>query len=142
METIIGRFLTPLNSLRTMGERPSRRDDNSRGKVQNVRADSSADSPRQGLPPRGLAGASSQPTTWSRPAEEPAAPSAWRHSATGSAREGVRVGRNSRAARRPPGNLQAGISRKKSGLDRSSFRMAKNGREDATKRLTTKGRRS
>jgi hypothetical protein len=41
METIIGRFLTPLNSLRTMGERPSRRDDNSRGEVQNVRGDSS-----------------------------------------------------------------------------------------------------
>src|SRR5881409_2263747 len=46
METIIGRFLTPLNSLRTMRERPSRRDDNSRGRVQNVRGDSSA-VPRQ-----------------------------------------------------------------------------------------------
>jgi hypothetical protein len=41
METIIGRFLTPLNSLTTM-ERPSRPDDNSRGKVQIVREDSSA----------------------------------------------------------------------------------------------------
>jgi hypothetical protein len=42
METIIGRFLTPLNSLRTMRARPSRRDGNSRGKVQNVRGNSSA----------------------------------------------------------------------------------------------------
>src|SRR5712692_1303932 len=41
METIIGRFLTPLNSSRTMGS-VRRRDDNSRGKVQNVRGDSSA----------------------------------------------------------------------------------------------------
>src|SRR5439155_12701586 len=35
------RFLTPLNSLRTMRARPSRRNDNSRGRVQNVRRDSS-----------------------------------------------------------------------------------------------------
>ncbi len=41
METIIGRFLTPLNYSRTMGS-VRRRDDNSRGKVQNVRGDSSA----------------------------------------------------------------------------------------------------
>src|SRR5437667_5531168 len=41
METIIGRFLTPLNSLRTMRARPSRRNDDSRGRVQNVRRDSS-----------------------------------------------------------------------------------------------------
>ena len=41
MEMIIGRSLTPLNSSRTMGS-VRRRDDNSRGKVQNVRGDSSA----------------------------------------------------------------------------------------------------
>jgi hypothetical protein len=40
MDMIIGRSLTPLNSSRTMGS-VHRRDDNSRGKVQNVRADSS-----------------------------------------------------------------------------------------------------
>ena len=39
MATIIGRSLTPLNSSRTMGA-SRRRDDNSRGKVQNVRGDS------------------------------------------------------------------------------------------------------
>jgi hypothetical protein len=42
MEMIIGRSLTPLNSSRTMGS-VRRHDDNSRGKVQNVRGDSSAD---------------------------------------------------------------------------------------------------
>jgi hypothetical protein len=40
---IIGRWLTPLNSSRTMRGVP-RRDDNSRKKVQNVRGDSSAES--------------------------------------------------------------------------------------------------
>src|ERR1700734_1687503 len=39
MEMIIGRFLTPLKLLEDDGEPPSRRDDNSRGKVQNVRVD-------------------------------------------------------------------------------------------------------
>jgi hypothetical protein len=43
MEMIIGRSLTPLKSSRTMGN-ACRRDDNSRGKVQNVRGDSSANS--------------------------------------------------------------------------------------------------
>jgi hypothetical protein len=38
---IIGRSLAPLNSSRTMGS-VRRHDDNSRGKVQNVRGDSSA----------------------------------------------------------------------------------------------------
>jgi hypothetical protein len=42
MDTIIRRFRTLLNFSRTQGERPSRRDDNSRGKVQDVRGDSSA----------------------------------------------------------------------------------------------------
>ena len=41
MEMIIGRSLTPLNSSRTIGS-VRRRDDNSRGKVQNVRGDSRA----------------------------------------------------------------------------------------------------
>jgi hypothetical protein len=40
MEMIIGRSHTPLNSSRTIGS-VRRRDDNSRGKVQNVRGDSS-----------------------------------------------------------------------------------------------------
>jgi hypothetical protein len=39
MGMIIGRSLTPLNSSRTMGG-VRRRDDHSRGKVQNVRGDS------------------------------------------------------------------------------------------------------
>jgi hypothetical protein len=39
---IIGRSLTPLNFSRTMGS-VRRLDDNSRGKVQDVRGDSSAD---------------------------------------------------------------------------------------------------
>jgi hypothetical protein len=42
MEMIIGRSHTPLNSSRTI-KSVRRRDDNSRGKVQNVRGDSSAD---------------------------------------------------------------------------------------------------
>jgi hypothetical protein len=41
MKMIISRFHTPLNSSRTIGS-VRRRDDNSRGKVQNVRGDSSA----------------------------------------------------------------------------------------------------
>jgi hypothetical protein len=41
MDLIIGRFLPPLNSSKTLG-RVRRRDDNSRGKVRKVRADSSA----------------------------------------------------------------------------------------------------
>ena len=41
MRVIIGGFLTPLNSSRTMGS-VRRRDDNSRRKVQNVYGDSSA----------------------------------------------------------------------------------------------------
>jgi hypothetical protein len=40
MDMIIDRSLMPLNYLRTMGS-VRRRDDNSRGKVQNVRGDSS-----------------------------------------------------------------------------------------------------
>ncbi|PYR21148.1 MAG: hypothetical protein DMF98_22650 [Acidobacteria bacterium] len=44
MDMIISRFLMPLNSSRTMGS-VRRGDDNSRGKVQNVRGDSST--PRQ-----------------------------------------------------------------------------------------------
>jgi hypothetical protein len=39
MDMIIGRSLTPLNALRTMGS-VRWRDDNSRGKVQNVGGDS------------------------------------------------------------------------------------------------------
>jgi hypothetical protein len=42
MDLIIGRFLSPLNSSKTVGS-VRRRDDNSRGKVRKVRADSSAD---------------------------------------------------------------------------------------------------
>jgi hypothetical protein len=42
MDLIIGRFLPPLNSSKTVG-RVRRRDDNSRGKVRKVRADSSAE---------------------------------------------------------------------------------------------------
>ena len=42
MDLIIGRFLTPLKLLEDDGKRQSRRDENSRGKVQNVRAGSSA----------------------------------------------------------------------------------------------------
>jgi hypothetical protein len=40
MDTIIGRFITPLNSSR-MAESPSLRDDISRAKMQNVRMDCS-----------------------------------------------------------------------------------------------------
>jgi hypothetical protein len=40
MDLIIGRFLTPLNSSRTMGS-VRWRDESSRGKVQNVSRDSS-----------------------------------------------------------------------------------------------------
>jgi hypothetical protein len=42
MDLIIGRFLTPLKLLEDDGERPSLCDDNSSGKVRNVRVDSSA----------------------------------------------------------------------------------------------------
>src|ERR1700693_3420558 len=41
MDLIIGRFLPPLNSSKTVAS-VRRRDDNSRGKVRKVRADSSA----------------------------------------------------------------------------------------------------
>jgi hypothetical protein len=41
MDLIISRFLTPLNSSMMMG-RVRWRDENSRGKVQNIRGDSSA----------------------------------------------------------------------------------------------------
>jgi hypothetical protein len=42
METIIGLFPPVAQLLEDDGERPSRRDGNSRGKVQNVRGNSSA----------------------------------------------------------------------------------------------------
>jgi hypothetical protein len=51
MDLIIGRFLPPLNSSKTVGS-VRQRDDNSRGKVRKVRADSSVKRPGSAGAPR------------------------------------------------------------------------------------------